>query len=323
MITSTGTSTLGSSKPKQFNKNNHSQKKYYSKHYNDKKISNNKKYIPNNIDDIDDINDIKDIDDMDYTDYDKTMIIPETNIKLPLKSVSGRRCLSKCYAKGETYLHPVLLTGVADNNNNSCAIDPVHSKDPQYFKEYDMILADKCRLEDNKIFQPPDELESILLSFYFNPNDFLESIYELHSFDQVIYWTLENDHLPFDTIKRVHNCAWKVFGNKIEELSGGVLEYYYELAKEHWLKDYINIIQNKYSFDFIYGKGRQNDPSSGTDMYNIMLNNYFTYEFFVTALKRYVYEYQDKWEIIESHYGHIKKYIFYQLVENIENKTKK
>ena len=163
--------------------------------------------------------------------------------KLPLKSINGRRCLTKCYSKGETYLHPILLTGVADRATNSCAIDPVHSKDPQYRRENDMIFADICKIEDNNIYQPPDELESMLSSFYFNPRDFLASIYGLHSFDQVIYWTLENDYLPFNTIKRVHNCSWKVFGNKIEELSTGVFEYYYDISKTYWLKDYVNIIQ--------------------------------------------------------------------------------
>ena len=112
----------------------------------------------------------------------------KTNV-LPLKSIYGRRCLTKCHPKGEAYLHPILLTAIGERTNNSCGIDPVHSRDTQYLKIHDMIWADTCRLEDNKIYQPPNELESMLLSFYFNPNDFLSSIYDLHSFDQVIFWT--------------------------------------------------------------------------------------------------------------------------------------
>ncbi len=104
------------------------------------------------------------------------------------------------------------VNGIADKNNDSCAINPVYSKDPQYYRENDMIYADVCRLADNNIYVQPIELESLLSSFYFNANDFLTNIYNLYSFDDVIYWTLENDQLPFYTIKRVHNCAWKVFG---------------------------------------------------------------------------------------------------------------
>lgn len=238
--------------------------------------------------------------------------------KLALKSIHGRRCLTKCYPKGSVYLHPVILTGVKNTLINSCAIDPVHSKDPQYNLEHNMIFDDKCRLEDNQIYKPPDELESILLSFYFNPRDFLANIYEINSFDEAIRWTLENDHLPFDTIKRVNNCAWKVFGNKIEELSSRVLEYYFDISRTYWLKDYIKIIQNKFSFDFTSNKNK--DISDAFDeLYQLFYSKIYTYNFFVNAVKRYIYEYQDKWELINSHYLLLKKFIFEQLIIHIES----
>lgn len=243
----------------------------------------------------------------------KGATVQQKTIALPLKSINGRRCLSKCYPKGETYLHPIFLTDIT-NHINSCAIDPIYSKDAQY---QGMKVTDACKLEDNKIYQPPDELESMLLSFNFNPYDFLTTIYGLNSFDDVIYWTLENDYLPFDTIKRVHNCAWKVYGDKPEQLSSAVLEYYYDIAKEHWLRDYTKLIENNYSFDLITNKKDVSDASE--EIYEILTSKFFTYNFFMSAIKRYIYEYQDKWEIIYSHYGKIKMYIFQQLVEKIEN----
>jgi hypothetical protein len=244
----------------------------------------------------------------------------EQTEKLPLKSISGRRCLTKCYPKGEAYFHPVYLTGIINKVDNSCAIDPIPSMEPQHQEEDGMLTVDACRLADNKIYQPPDELESTLLSFYFNPRDFLANIYSLYSFDQVIYWTLENDYLPFDTVKRVHNCAWKVFGNKIEELSTGVLEYYFDISKTHWLRDYVKIIQNEYSFNLVTEKSTDKISNAFTETYNIIASRFYTYTFFINALKRYVYEFQDQWELIKSHYGNIKKYIFVQLIEHIENK---
>lgn len=161
--------------------------------------------------------------------------------KLPLKSINNRRCLTKCYPKNEHYLHPTILDVIRDDKI-TCAIDPVYGKDRN------ILYNDVCRLEDNKTYEPPNELESILLNFYFDPRDFLINIYNLYSFDEVIYWTLENSDLPFDTIKRVHNCAWKAYGNKIEDLSDYVLDYYYNLAKNNWMTDYIKLLKNKYSF---------------------------------------------------------------------------
>lgn len=236
---------------------------------------------------------------------------------LPLKSVKGRRCLTKCYPKGATYLHPTFLTEIT-TNVNSCAIDPIYSKGAEY---QGVMSVDVCRLEDNTIFHPPNELESILLTFYFNPYDFLTNIYGLNSFEEVIYWTLENDHLPFDTVKRVHNCAWKIYGNQPTELSTTVFEYYYDIAKNHWLYDYAAIIEKDYSFDVITAK-----TSSGNvvdDIYNVLANKFFSYSFFMNAVKKYIYEYQNQWDNIDSHYGNLKNYIFKKLVQEINIETNK
>ena len=242
----------------------------------------------------------------------------KSNEKLPLKSIQGRRCLSKCYPNGSTFLHPILLTGLTNRGKSYCAIDPIYSNDPQY---QGIILADECNIDDNEIYELPDELESILLNFYFNPYDFLTSIYGLHSFDEVIYWTLENDHLPFDTIKRVHNCAWKVFGNKVSELSSTVFEYYYDISKTYWLKDYAKIIQNKYSFNFVTKDTNVTDAID--EIYEILLSKFYKYNFFIDAVKKYIDEYSDKWENITSHYANLKSYIFQKLIELIEKETRK
>ncbi|XWV26172.1 hypothetical protein QJ857_gp0906 [Tupanvirus soda lake] len=247
--------------------------------------------------------------------------------KLPLKSINGRRCLTKCYPKGETFLHPILLTAIVERTSNGCAIEPVPSRafeassgdDTQYLGLYGMVWADICRLDDNKTYQPPDELESMLLSFYFNPRDFLSGVYGLYSFDQVIYWTLENDHLPFNTIKRVHNCAWKVFGNKIEELSSSVIDYYFDISRSYWLKDYAKVVQNDYSFDYTTSKTVSNISNPTEDIYKIIYFEFYTHEFFASAIKKYVYEFEDKWELIDSHYYNLKKYILSQLIEHIED----
>lgn len=239
--------------------------------------------------------------------------------KLSLKTVTGRRCLTKCYPKSVSYLHPVLLVDVLDRDNNSCAIDPVQDSNNLSKFEYGMIFSDKCNLENNNTFKPPNELESILLSFTMEPEYFLANIYDLHSFDQVIYWTIENDYLPFDTIKRVHNCAWKVYGNKVENLSNNILEYYYDICINYWAKDYAKSIEKKYSFNiFSRRASRNNEYTDSVQLiYDIIVNDIITYDFFVTMIKRYVYEYQDKWHLIDSKlfYKLIKIYIYQQLLE--------
>lgn len=246
--------------------------------------------------------------------------------KIPLKSVNGRRCLTKCYPKGVSSIHPILLTAVTSKDTDYCSIDPVFNKvDTSNISEltseyeYNMIFIDKCSLEDNNIYQQPNEIDSLLLTFYFNARDFLTNIYGLYNFDAVINWTINNSYLPFNTLKRINNCAWLAYGNKIDALSALVLKYYYDIAKNHWLQDYIKIIRNKYSFDFT-SYGINNNIEN--NLYSIILDNFFDYNFLASTIKKYVYENQKNWNNIESHYIQIKKFVFKNLIKQIQDKIK-
>lgn len=226
----------------------------------------------------------------------------------PLKSTSGRRCLTKCFPNKEKYLHPIIMRIMYENADNTCAIDPI-------INNYDeMKYCDICRLEDNNKYIIPNELNSLLLDYYFNPNDFLDRIYKLYTFDQVIKWTLENEHLPFGTIKRVHNCAWKAFGDKLDNISDSLLDYYYDVAKTKWIYDYIDVIKNKYSFDFII-KDNSNLPIK--QIHDILIDKFLSQNFFRQTIQKYLDVYQDEWSDVKSHYGNLKNFIFKELLREI------
>jgi hypothetical protein len=250
---------------------------------------------------------------MSADDFDKhldTIIISNNkNNNHSLKSVYNRKCLTRCYPKNVEYIHPLTFS-IEKNQYNSCAINP-------FTDEFgNTNYTDKCNLEDNKTFNIPDEIESSLLSFYFNPLDFLMNIYKIHSFDQTIEWTKEHVHLPFRTIKRVHNCSWKVYGNT-DNISSIVLDFYYQLSAKVWLKDYIQDIQTKYSFDVIT---ENYSTDNKREIYLIILKDYYTYSFFVSIIKEYIHKYSSKWNEIYSHYDSIKKYLYDSLIERIKKK---
>lgn len=247
-----------------------------------------------------------------------------------LKSIGGKRCLTRCYPKMDHYLHPVLLTGVYDNHRATCAVEPVHNKnvDEGVGAIFGTSLVDVCKLEDNELYKLPDELESVLLSFYFNPRDFLASVYELNSFNDVIYWTLDNSYLPIKTIRRVHNCAWKAYGTKEDEISGLVVEYYYQLAKDNWFKDYMKVIDRDFSFDL--NKTDNKLPSSkieylseteiNKNLRDTILQKYFTYDFFLSIIRAYISENRERWDNIDSFYGEIKNFAFDELLKILKTK---
>lgn len=254
--------------------------------------------------------------------YTSGNLPPSTNPdeKPPLKSVNGRRCISKCYKKRETYFHPIILTAVYDQDIDTCAIDPVHSQDQRYRIEHDMIYTDGCNIEGNRMFKLPDELDSILSSFNFNPADFLSGIYGLNSFDETIYWTMENDHLPFDTIRRVHNCAWRVYGNKIDNITQLVLEYYYDICITSWLPDFIIPIAASFSFETVTDTDQpETIENADEEMMDLIQTEFLTYDFFVKTIHSYIYEFDEKWDTIEAFYESVKIYVFNALVEQMES----
>lgn len=244
--------------------------------------------------------------------------------QMPLKSLKGRRCLTKCYPKGTSWLHPILMTPII-SHYDACATDYSYKKrDSKTQVGEDWF--DPCLLVDNYKYNEPDELVNTLLQFYFDPNDLLSTIYDILSFDDVIYWTLENNHLPIDTIIRVHNCAWKAYGSDSSNITNVVVDYYYDIASNNWLHQFVDKIRENYSFDMIKeidtsSNNSTNESESTNLIYDFLLNNYFTAEFFSQEIRQFSEDYKKTMEDLESPYTTLKKYVFDSLLRLI-TKTK-
>jgi len=226
---------------------------------------------------------------------------------------NNEMCITKCHTKNETIFHPRLLEFKKVLNDGECAIESR--------KEYDI---DKINLNQNKIMNDytncnlnlfdVESEESIMMSYYFNPIFFVKSLYNLKSFDAVIKWTTDNTELPFDTIKRVHNCAWEIFIVNKDNITNSVLNYYYDLAKKQWMKDYIVHINNQISFNII-----SDNPND--DLSNIIIKTYFDYDFFVSTINKYINIQQkdNTSNRVKQHYKLIKNFVYEQLINKIKN----
>ena len=233
----------------------------------------------------------------------------DTKYRDTLKSVNGRRCMTKCYPHGTKFLHPMLMHPMNVISNSMCAIEPNNTSSGMY------IYIDRCNLEHNSTRRAPDELEELLLiGNNFGPEFFLSQIYMLTSFDAVIYWTLENDYLPFDTIKRVHNCAWTVYGYELGNLSLKVYEYYYDIASTRWIRDYVKSIKKHYTYEIV-----SENTKKDIDLENVIVD-ILTTDFFNACIKQYVSENNTTWDSIVSHYGKIKRYIFDMILSELSEK---
>jgi hypothetical protein len=237
---------------------------------------------------------------------------PSEKKKLPLQTIDKTNCLTACYDKGKGYIHPVTLERMLDPNNDTCAIVPVLQGENIFAR------TGICRLEDNKVYHVPSEADSMLMHFYFDPYEFLTQIYDLHTFNQVINWTLDNPDLPPDTIKRVHNAAWKIFGSNLENISELVVDFYYDIATHNWIEDFKDNITAKYSFDVL--SQSSSETTTVTNLTNLIVSNFFPKIFFVQIIKKYIETYRDEWTHIDSHYKNLKNFTYKCLMKNIKFK---
>lgn len=234
--------------------------------------------------------------------------------KMPLRSKTGKICITDCKEKNELFNHPVTLE-FRKENRNVCAIFPTQKPitklqtDSQilYSDTAEEWVIDDCNIEDNDKYYTPDEIKMFLLTFNFDPSTFLKNIYKIESFEDTIRWTLENNKFPFDTIKRVHDCTWKVYGKNMENIPMFVYKYYYEIAVNKWLNNYLHVIEQKYSFDIVKG-----------NLSETIVTNILTYDNFIATIKKYILSKQETWDVTKSHYESIKNYVFNYIIEELD-----
>lgn len=174
-----------------------------------------------------------------------------------------------------------------------------------------MNLRVNDKIFSNTINLMKGELRNRFPESYLDSFDVLK-MYNLNSFDDVIQWTIDNDNLPFNTIKRIHNSAWKK-NNNLNNLSENVFKYYFNISKNYWLKDYVKNLLKIYSFDLV---GKKNEK---INLFYILQKKIYTYNFFTRTLKDYLKKNKKNWNSIESHYDDIKKNVYNRLVQHIEN----
>lgn len=242
-----------------------------------------------------------------------------------LYTIDGDECLTKCYKKNENMFHPRTLQFNISHVDGQCGIESR--------KEDDMVQISKghitkeygtCAVNNDLSYVVPID-KTIMLSYYFDPIFFIKILYNLQSFDAVIKWTNENINLPFNTIKRVHNCAWHIYGSHKDNITDIVLKYYYELAINQWMKDYIIHITRIFSFSVgiennILVHHKNKDTQHEEKLSDIIITAFFNYNFFVSTINKYIISLGNIVDNkVSSHYKNIKNFVYEHLIDNIKN----
>ena len=243
------------------------------------------------------------------------------NTESTLYTSNGVKCLSKCYPKQVKYFHPILLNIIGNNIYDTCAIFPTFDKNSGSENYGDpSAWQGKCDIDDNKTKILPNEREILLRGEYFDPYSFLKHIYNIETFEDTIEWTMNNDYLPFDTIKRVHNISWKAFKNEINSPSSLVIEYYYVLATKYWVNNYVEYIMDEYTFQIDDGPDSETSPSK---IIKNMILKILTAKNFDIIVDKYIQEYSSKWNLIKSHYDNLKLFTILEIIELLNDEQTK
>lgn len=239
-----------------------------------------------------------------------------------LKSVGDKKCLTKCYPKQIPFIHPVTLEITKGRNTDVCAVNPEYQYKTSLSKnnaKYQRLIYDQCNLDDNTKKILPNVIESLLLQNTFDTLEFLNKIYEIYSFDEIIKWTVNNDHLPRNTVKRIHNCGWQVFANteanKTKYLTMRVYHYYYDMFKSRWIKDCIRNIEKNYSFIISLDKN--------ITLENIILTKYINLENTVEWINKFIKHHTKNWYNVINYYDRIRQSCIDSVIDKVKHDYQK
>ncbi|RYE14795.1 MAG: hypothetical protein EOP34_05490 [Rickettsiales bacterium] len=224
-----------------------------------------------------------------------------------LKSELNRKCLTSCYPKDFEFIHPITLDVIQGSRGSVCAVNPEYRyKSAQ--GDVERLIYDRCSIDDNTKMMLPNISESLLLQNTFDTDEFLKTVYNLHSFDDIIKWTVSNDNLSYNTVKRIHNCGWKVYGKS--DLTLKVYDYYHNMFKNKWVKDCVKILERKYSLNIVLDKN--------TTLETLIISKYINIDNSINFINKFIHKNLKNWLDITNYYDKIRESCITNIIQLIK-----
>lgn len=138
------------------------------------------------------------------------------NITKYSKTKNNYQCIGPCYPANTMVIHPTQLEFVTEGPLPFCPIAEIMYNDPKTGETY-RKSTDTCYnpIEKNNLNKTQIELNMLTPYVDFNPEQFLNIYYGIHSFDEAMNWIDDNQHLPFMTKLRIINSAISAFYKSI------------------------------------------------------------------------------------------------------------
>ena len=187
------------------------------------------------------------------------------------KSKNNNQCITPCFEKGSFITHPITLEIISSNYHPFCATNQYVYKDPTTGKKkelsYEICMG--ATTKDKYLKTKDISIQMLLPTINFDHGVFLKIQYNIHSFEDALDWIINNSHVPYNTIKRILDCAWNVYGFDID------------LIDDRFIQVHKNMLRSK-----------------GEKIVSNTMVNFF---------KNYRKKYKKNWQEIDSHIDLIKK----------------
>jgi hypothetical protein len=235
-----------------------------------------------------------------------------------------KKCIGPCYKKGERVVHPVTYAVVTDNYQNFCPVNPWKTKASGH-----VYTTTGCTYKKDSNTDQKDKkrIDCINQRIDFDPSSFLKIYYHIDGLDLAILWYNENPTVSYSTIKRIMDCAIKVYGITEfyeKESSDMINEFTKFIILNYWLKTYETSLIRWFDFKYDINKyimqvrNEQNITSLdyNDEMYKMLHDQVellLTEKLLINIHKTFVIIYKDKWDSIESHFSKLKKTTYYIL----------
>lgn len=150
-----------------------------------------------------------------------------TNAKMDANSRNN--CITKCNQPHTIYIHPTLLIPIM-SKTSTCATYPIPTNDSDDANLiFGLHAIDNCNTTTHHRQSPSEAFTS---GTSFSPHHYLVTVYNLNNITEVIEWsrvntTYKTEH--HNNIIRVQDLAWQAYLADVDNVTDGVLEYYYEL----------------------------------------------------------------------------------------------
>jgi hypothetical protein len=163
----------------------------------------------------------------------------QEGIKRYPKSDNNNQCIGPCYAAGTEIIHPITLTYTKDIEAPFCPINPILDD----IKGKNTIYVDHCSNPTNMkdIINKKYEIDILVPSIEFNPENFLKIFYNIQSFEGAIEWIKEKRKISLTSRMRILNCALDD-EIKITSITDDVVNIFIEIVNKKWITDiYTNV----------------------------------------------------------------------------------